>query len=94
MTARLVEIGLPLCEAGVSEGDGMSQQSARRSALDAQVILRRERADRQRRLEGLAITVLTALGERDAAVRDAERRAGRCERRSSGAAVAPIRCGR
>jgi hypothetical protein len=29
-----------------------------------------------RRLEGLAVEVLTALGERDAAVRDAERRAG------------------
>src|SRR5688500_5870951 len=58
----------------------MSQQSARqaarRSALDAQAVLRKQRADRQRRLEGLAITVLTALGERDAAVRDAERRAG------------------
>jgi hypothetical protein len=32
--------------------------------------------DRQRRLEALAVTVLTALGERDGAVRDAERRAG------------------
>jgi hypothetical protein len=31
---------------------------------------------RERRLEGLAVAVLTALGERDAAVRDAERRAG------------------
>jgi hypothetical protein len=30
----------------------------------------------QGRLEGLAVEVLTALGERDAAVRDAERRAG------------------
>jgi hypothetical protein len=52
------------------------RQSARRSALDAQAVLRKQRADRQRRLEGLAIAVLTALGERDAAVRDAERRAG------------------
>jgi hypothetical protein len=59
----------------------MSQQSvrqaARRSALDAQAVLRKERADRERRLEGLAVEVLTALGERDGAVRDAERRAGR-----------------
>ena len=58
----------------------MSQQSvrqaARRSALDAQAVLRKERADRERRLEGLAVNVLTALGERDGAVRDAESRAG------------------
>ena len=58
----------------------MSQQSvrqaARRSALDAQAVLRKERADRERRLEGLAVNVLTALGERDGAVRDTERRAG------------------
>ena len=43
----------------------MSQQSvrqaARRSALDAQAVLRKERADRERRLEGLAVAVLTAL---------------------------------
>jgi hypothetical protein len=58
----------------------MSQQSvrqaARREALDAQAVLRKQRVDRQRRLEGLAVTALTALGERDAAVLDAERRAG------------------
>ena len=58
----------------------MSQQSvrqaARRSALDAQAARRKERADRERRLERLAVEVLTALGERDAAVRDTERRAG------------------
>jgi hypothetical protein len=64
----------------VDEETVMSQQSvrqsARRSALDAQAVLRKQRADRERRLDGLAATVLTALGERDAAVRDAERRAG------------------
>jgi hypothetical protein len=58
----------------------MSQQSvrqaARRSALDAQAARRKERVDRERRLEGLAVEVLTAIGERDGAVRDAERRAG------------------
>ena len=57
----------------------MSQQSvrqaARRSALDAQAARRRERADRERRLEALAVAVLTALGERDRAVKDAEMRA-------------------
>ena len=66
----------------------MSQQSvrqaARRSALDAQAIVRKQRADRQRRLEALAITVLTALGERDALVRDAERRAGQALRTMTG----------
>jgi hypothetical protein len=50
------------------------RQAVRRSALDAQAVLRKERADRERRLEALA--VLTALGERDALVRHAERRAG------------------
>ena len=62
----------------------MSQQSvrqaARRSALDAQAVLRKERADRERRLEALAVAVLTALGERDALVRDAEQRAGQALR--------------
>ena len=57
----------------------MSQQSvrqaARRSALDAQATLRKERNDRERRLEALAVAVLTALGERDALVRESERRA-------------------
>jgi len=58
----------------------MSQQSvrqaARPSALDALAERRKQRADRERRLEGLAVAVLTALGERDAAVRGADRRAG------------------
>jgi hypothetical protein len=52
------------------------RQAARRSALDAQAVLRKERADRERRLEGLAVEVLTAIGERDGAIWDAERRAG------------------
>jgi hypothetical protein len=62
----------------------MSQQSVRqavrRSALESQAVLRKERADRESRLEALAVEVLTALGERDALVRDAERRAGRALR--------------
>jgi hypothetical protein len=62
----------------------MSQQSvrqaARRSALDAQAVLHKGRADRERRLEALAVAVLTALAERDALVRDAERRAGQALR--------------
>ena len=48
----------------------MSQHSvrlaARRSALDTQAVLRKERAGRERRLEALAVDVLTALGEGDA----------------------------
>ena len=63
----------------------MSQQSARsaarRSALDAQAARRKERADRERRLEALAVAVMTELGERDGAVKDARgvpgRRCGR-----------------
>ncbi len=62
----------------------MSQQSvrqaARRSALDVQTALRKERTDRERRLEALAVAVLTALGERDALIRDAEQRAGQALR--------------
>ena len=62
----------------------MSQQSvrqaARRAALDAQAVLRKDRADRDRRLEALAVDVLTALGEGNALVRDTERRAGQALR--------------
>src|SRR5829696_8145180 len=63
----------------------MSQQLvrrvARRSALDAVAVLRKERANRERRLVGVAVEVLTALAERDAAVSDTERRAGEALRR-------------
>jgi hypothetical protein len=71
-------------KAGAMRGDVMSQQSvrqaARRSAVDAQAVLRKEPADRERRLEALAVAVLMALGERDALIRDAERRAGQARR--------------
>jgi hypothetical protein len=43
-------------------------------------VLCKEWADRERRLEALAVEVLTALGERDAVVGDAERRAGQALR--------------
>jgi hypothetical protein len=80
MTAGPVSSAIGLSERPVSIRETvMSQQSvrqaARRSALDAQAVLRKERADRERRLEALAVAVLTALGERDALVQDAERRA-------------------
>jgi hypothetical protein len=57
----------------------MSQQSirqaARRSVLDAQAVLRTQRADREHRLETLVVALLTALAERDALIREAEQRA-------------------
>jgi len=53
------------------------RQEARRAALDVQSKRRRERAELERRLEGLAVRVLVAMRERDAAVADAERRAGK-----------------
>jgi hypothetical protein len=66
------------------KGDVMGQQSirqeARRAALDAQSKRRRERAAREKRLEDLAVRVLVALRERDAAVADADRRAGKALR--------------
>jgi hypothetical protein len=52
------------------------RQAARRRALDVQSRQRRERAERGKRLEALAVQVLTAVGERDAAVADTESRAG------------------
>ncbi len=58
----------------------MSQQSirqaARRAALDGQSKRRRERAERDKRLDGLALAALVAVRERDAAVVEAGRRAG------------------
>jgi len=57
-------------------GQQSIRQDARRAALDVQSKRRRERAEREKRLEDLAVRVLVAVGERDAAVADAERRAG------------------
>jgi hypothetical protein len=82
MTAQVLSRCLGLSEMPVSmSGDVMSHQSVRqavrRSASNAQAVLRKERADRERRLERLAVEVLTALGERDQALRDADQRARR-----------------
>jgi hypothetical protein len=44
------------------------RQAARLAASQVQAKRRRERAERDRRLERLAIEVLTALGERDATI--------------------------
>jgi hypothetical protein len=56
------------------------RQEARRAALDGQSKRRRERADLEKRLEGLAVRVLVAIRERDAAMADADRRAGQALR--------------
>jgi hypothetical protein len=70
---------------GLSEGrsdKGRCDESAVGEAGDATLSVRcsggtaKQRADRERRLEGLAVAVLTALGGRDAAVRDTETRVG------------------
>jgi hypothetical protein len=83
----------------------MSQQVMRGRRRGARrwmpkAVPRKQRADRERWVEGLVVAVLTVLGERDAAVRDAERRGGEAletmtndegpslQERSSGAAVA------
>jgi hypothetical protein len=89
MTAQVLGSCLGLSESPVSMRETvMSQQSvrqaARRAALDAQAVRRKERADRERRLEVLAVEVLTAIGERDGAIWDAERRAGEALRTMTG----------
>jgi hypothetical protein len=53
-------------------GEGSARQIARRAALKAQAGQRRDRQERSRRIDALAVELLVALGERDAA----ERRAG------------------
>ena len=57
-----------------------SRQAARRAALEAQAKRRRERADRDKRLEQLALDVMVALRERDESVARCEQRAGRALR--------------
>jgi hypothetical protein len=57
-------------------GNQTMRQAARLAASQAYAKRRRERAQRDRRLEKLAIEVLTALGERDATIAATEQRAG------------------
>jgi hypothetical protein len=66
---------LSMREAGM--GKQILRQAARLAASEVHAKRRRERAQRDRRLEKLAIEVLTALGERDATVAATEQRAGR-----------------
>jgi len=57
-------------------GQQSIRQAARRAALDAQSKRRQARAEREKRLEDLAVRVLVVVREREAAVADADRRAG------------------
>jgi hypothetical protein len=57
-------------------GQRSIRQEARRAALDVQSKRRRERAEREKRLEDLAVRVLVAVREREVAVAEADRRAG------------------
>jgi hypothetical protein len=52
-------------------GERSVRQTVRRAALDAQAEHRRERLERDRRIDALAVEVLVANGERDAAERHA-----------------------
>jgi|SRR5450759_1812465 hypothetical protein len=61
-------------------GQQSIRQEARRAALDAQSKRRRERGEREKRLEYLAVRVLVAIRERDAAVAEGDRRAGKALR--------------
>ena len=56
-------------------GKQTMRQAARLAASQVHAKHRRERAERDRRLEQLAIEVLTALGERDATIAATEQRA-------------------
>jgi hypothetical protein len=57
-------------------GKQTMRQAARLAASQVYAQRRRERAQRDRRLEKLAIEVLTALAERDATIAATEQRAG------------------
>lgn len=58
------------------QGRQTVRHAARRAAQDAHAKLRAERQERDKRLAGIAMDVLVALGERDAAVAKYEQRAG------------------
>lgn len=62
-----------------------TRQQARRVALDAQTRMRQARAEKERRRSVLAVSVVTALAERDALVQACEARAGAALRALTGA---------
>src|SRR5215207_10555569 len=57
-------------------GQQSVRQAARKTALAVRTARRVARAQRERRLDNLAVELHVALGERDAAVAGIERRAG------------------
>ena len=63
-------------QAGRSTGRQSVRQAARRAVLDAQSARRRDRAERELRVEALVVELLVAVRERDAAIGSAEARAG------------------
>ncbi|MEO3936735.1 hypothetical protein V3N99_08240 [Dermatophilaceae bacterium Soc4.6] len=67
------------------------RQQARRAALDAQSRARQRRAEQDRRRSALAITVVTALAERDAHVLACEARAGQALRALTEVEGLPVR---
>ena len=68
-----------------------ARQQARRAALDVQTRMRQERAEQERRRSALAVTVVTALAERDALVVACEARAGEALRTLTGAECLTLR---
>lgn len=52
------------------------RQRARQQALGVAARQRQTRVGRERRVKGLVVQILTAMGERDAVITDTERRAG------------------
>jgi hypothetical protein len=79
MTARCLVCGLGLVklssEEKSSDESSVDEASGAAVGVDAQAVLRKERADWERRLEGVAVAVLSALG--DATERSATRRGAR-----------------
>ena len=61
-----------------------ARQQARRAALDAQTTMRQRRVQQERRRSALALTVVTALAQRDALVLACEARAGEALRTLTG----------
>src|SRR5215203_596101 len=80
MTARPAGIAVGECESlsirTAVTGKQTMRQAARLAASQSYAKRRRERSQRDRRVEKLAIEVLTALGERDATIAATEQRAG------------------
>jgi len=63
-------------------GEQTVRQAARLAASAARAVQRRDREERDRRLERLAVEVIVAVGERDAAIAATEQRAAEALRRT------------